>query len=83
MIGPGRYRLSSIFSGLSLTAGTFINLRMVSYLVSNGSRGSAIDRLTLQEQLINLLCGPLILMQLLRILLPGAISYIFKGFYLH
>ena len=73
----------SIFSGLSLTAGTFINLRMVSYLVSHGSRGSAIDRLTLQEQLINLLCGPLILMQLLRILLPGTISYIFKGFCLH
>ena len=67
---------------LSLTAGTFINVRMVSYLNSNRGRGSVIDRLTLQEQLINLLSGPLILMQLLRILVPmGALSNIFQESY--
>ena len=69
-------------TGISLTAGTFINLRMVSYLNTNRTRGSAIDRLTLQEQLINLLCGPLILMQLLRILVPLPHSDIFKENYL-
>ena len=66
---------------LSLTAGTFINVRMVSYLNSNRGRGSVIDRLTLQEQLINLLSGPLILMQLLRILVPMALSDIFQESY--
>ena len=54
---------------------------MVSYLNTNRRRGSAIDRLTLEEQLINLLCGPLILMQLLRILVPVPLSDIFKENY--
>ena len=68
-----------IFTGLALLFGTFVKCKMIRFLKAPRHHKTAIDDLTLFEQLINLLNGPVISMQLLRILNPPPLWCIFES----
>ena len=55
---------------MAFVVGTFIQVRMVLFLRSSKIRKTDIDELILLEQEVNLLNGPIVLLQLLRLLLP-------------
>ena len=55
---------------MAFVVGTFIQVRMVLFLRSCKIRKTDIDELILLEQEVNLLNGPIVLLQLLRLLLP-------------
>ena len=56
---------------MAFVVGTFIQVRMVLFLRSSKIRKTDIDELILLEQEVNLLNGPIVLLQLLRLLLPA------------
>ena len=65
--------LSCFLSGLVLIAGTYIKFKIIQYLQRRSIRTNIVihvDDLILFEQKVNLINGPLILLQLLRILFP-------------
>ena len=67
------------FPGLALLLGTFVKCKMIQFLRAPRHHKTAIDDLTLFEQLINLLNGPVICMQLLRILNPPLLRPLFEN----
>ena len=61
-------------TALSLIAGTYVELKMTQYLQSPVTNKTDIDALILFEQRVNLINGPVILLQLVRILVPLQLS---------
>ena len=58
----------------SLIAGTYVEHKMTQYLKSPATNRTDIDALILFEQRVNLVNGPVILLQLARILVPLHLS---------
>ena len=61
-------------TALSLIAGTYVELKMTQHLQSPVTNKTDIDALILFEQRVNLINGPVILLQLARILVPLHLS---------
>ena len=66
-------------TGLALLSGTYVEWNIIQYLKSTTTPKTDIDDLILFEQLVNLICFPFILMQLIWTLFPAAFADIFSN----
>ena len=64
---------------MALFSGTYIEWKMIQYLWSTTTPKSDIDDLILFEQLVNLICFPFILMQLIWTLFPTVFAELFSN----
>ena len=65
--------------GICLLLGSLVKFKMIQYLRAPRPHRSLIDDLTLFEQQVNLMNGPVILLQLLRILDPRPLHLLFNN----
>ena len=65
--------------GICLLLGSLVKFKMIQYLRAPRPHRSLIDDLTLFEQQVNLMNGPVILLQLLRILDPRPLHILFNN----
>ena len=65
--------------GICLLLGSLVKFKMIQYLRAPRPHRSLIDDLTLFEQQVNLMNGPVILLQLLRILDPRPLHLLFSN----
>ena len=68
-----------IILGISFLLGSLVKFKMIQYLRAPRPHRSLIDDLTLFEQQVNLINGPVILLQLLRILDPRPLHPLFNN----
>ena len=61
-------------TAFSFIVGTYVEQKMIQYLKSPATNKTDIDALILFEQRVNLVNGPVILLQLLRIIVPLHLS---------
>ena len=84
LIKPNCVRVAELASlqtiiGICLLLGSLVKFKMIQYLRAPRPHRSLIDDLTLFEQQVNLMNGPVILLQLLRILDPRPLHPLFNN----
>ena len=69
-------------SACSVIAGTYVERKMEQFMCSPASNKTDIDALVLFEQRVNLMNGPIILMQIVRVLVPLDFTNRYREFHL-
>ena len=65
-------------TAFSFIVGTYVEQKMIQYLKSPATNKTDIDALILFEQRVNLVNGPVILLQLVRLVVPLHISNLYS-----
>ena len=79
VIAESALLIVDIILGICFLLGSLVKFKMIQYLRAPRPHRSLIDDLTLFEQQVNLMNGPVILLQLLRILDPYPLQLLFNN----